>query len=67
MVQKQVLLKRVFTFTGLKLLYTKETIYYTKGQKCIASANTKTSSPFYGMIAKTKVPYSLKCILQYSH
>ena len=39
---------------SLKSLYTKETIYWTKGQSLLTSADTRTNLPFYGMIARTK-------------
>ena len=39
---------------SLKLLHTKETSYWTKGQNLLTSVDTKSNSPFYGMIARTK-------------
>ena len=39
---------------SLKLLHTKETIYWTKGQSLLTSLDTRTNLPFYGMIARTK-------------
>ena len=38
----------------LKSLHTKETIYWTKGLSLLTSVDTKTSSSFYSMIARTK-------------
>ena len=38
----------------LKLLHTRETIYWTKDLNLLISVDTKTSSSFYGMIARTK-------------
>ena len=39
---------------SLKLLHTKETIYWTKGRNLLTSVDTKTDLPFYGMTARTK-------------
>ena len=39
---------------SLKSLHTKETIYWTKGQSLLRSADTRTKLLFYGMIARTK-------------
>ena len=39
---------------SLKSRHTKETIYWTKDQNLLASVDTKTNSPFYGMTARTK-------------
>ena len=39
---------------SLKLLHTKETIYWTKGRNLLTSVDTKTNLPFYGMTARTK-------------
>ena len=53
------------TTKSYKLLQTKETICWTKGKNLLASADTKTSSTFYGIIVKTKVTFSLKYFSQY--
>ena len=39
---------------SLNSLHTKETINWTKGQILLTTADTKTNSPCYGMIARTK-------------
>ena len=51
------------TTKSYKSLHTKETICWTKGKNLLASSDTKTSSPFYGIIVK--VTFSLKYFSQY--
>ena len=47
----------------VKSFHKREAIYWTRGQNLLTSIDTKTSSLFYGMIARTKIYVSTETFL----